>query len=270
MFESRIELDLKFWLQYQKSNTDQVQHSVGVSCEFGNLGERWVFPHQDLVLRVSMSAYLWNNWFNQNTFIAMMLSCWQTDTACLASKFILHCLLTGTLTNSLACLDQARLQTWDPVSMHCSGCEVKVFQNRIQRSAVPPPEASRPCWWGDQAMALTAARWSMYVCTGVSDEWFHTSSWNNSRLCQKKHVTFWHWESVTYNGDRNFTVLSLPPEASSWWSVLHFRPHTSCLCPCSRLSDWSGGVRTSLWRIIRSRLPDDSWSAFHANAPATE
>lgn len=64
------------------------------------------------------------------------------------------------------------------------------------------------------------------------------------------------------------TLLSLPPEASSWWSVLHLRPHTSCLCPCSRLSDCSGGVRTSLCRIIRSRLPEDSWSAFHARAPA--
>lgn len=70
-----------------------------------------------------------------------------------------------------------------------------------------------------------------------------------------------------FDSIKKFTVLSLPPEASSWWSVLHFSPHTSCLCPCSRLSDWSGGVRTSLWRIIRSRLPDDNWSAFHANAP---
>lgn len=111
--------------------------------------------------------------------VLMMLSYWHTDTVYLASKFILYCLLVDTLTSSLACLDQARLQTWDPVSMHCRGCEVKVFQNRIQRSAVPPPEASRPCWWGDQAMALTAARWSMYVCTGLSEEWFHTSSWNN-------------------------------------------------------------------------------------------
>lgn len=70
-----------------------------------------------------------------------------------------------------------------------------------------------------------------------------------------------------FNKNNNSTLLSLPPEASSWWSVLHFKPHTSCLCPCSRLSDWSGGVRTSLWRIIRSRLPEDNWSAFQANAP---
>lgn len=79
-----------------------------------------------------------------------------------------------------------------------------------------------------------------------------------------------HKEWVRSSGGNKCTVLSLPPEASSWWSVLHFKPHTSCLWPCNRLSDWSGGVRTSLWRIIRSRLPDDNWSAFHANAPATQ
>jgi hypothetical protein len=31
------------------------------------------------------------------------------------------------------------------------------FQKRIFRSAVPPPEARIPRWWGDQEMALTAA-----------------------------------------------------------------------------------------------------------------
>lgn len=83
---------------------------------------------------------------------------------------------TPPLTSSLACLDQARLHTWEPVSMHCSGCPVSVFQKRMQRSAVPPPDASSPCWWGDQAMALTAARCSVYCCTGLRLEWFHTSS----------------------------------------------------------------------------------------------
>lgn len=36
--------------------------------------------------------------------------------------------------------------TWLPVSMQLSGAPVAVFQNRMQRSAVPPPLASRPCW----------------------------------------------------------------------------------------------------------------------------
>ena len=50
--------------------------------------------------------------------------------------------------------------------------EVVVFQKRMHLSAVPPPEASRPCWWGDQAMALTAAVWSENLSTGVLDCWF--------------------------------------------------------------------------------------------------
>lgn len=80
------------------------------------------------------------------------------------------------LTSSLVCLDQARLQTWDPVSVHCRGWPVRVFQKRMQRSAVPPPDASRPCWWGDQAIAFTAAKCSVYCWTGTTLEWFHTSN----------------------------------------------------------------------------------------------
>lgn len=41
--------------------------------------------------------------------------------------------------------------------MQLSGVDVRVFQNRMHRSAVPPPLLSRPCWWGDQAIAFTAA-----------------------------------------------------------------------------------------------------------------
>ena len=43
---------------------------------------------------------------------------------------------------------------------------VSVFQNLIHLSAVPPPEAKRPWWWGDHAMAFTAAMWSVNVYTG--------------------------------------------------------------------------------------------------------
>lgn len=62
------------------------------------------------------------------------------------------------------------------------------------------------------------------------------------------------------------TLLSFPPDARCWWSGDHFRPHTSCLWPCSLLSA-EGGVLTSRWRITLSRLPDDSCSPFHARAP---
>lgn len=40
------------------------------------------------------------------------------------------------------------------------GYKVLVFQNLMHLSAVPPPEARRPFWWGDQPMAFTAAEWS--------------------------------------------------------------------------------------------------------------
>ena len=49
-------------------------------------------------------------------------------------------------------------------------------------------------------MALIAAVCSVYVFTGAGDERFQTSS-----------------------------LLSLPPEAKSWWSGDHFSPHTSCV-----------------------------------------
>ena len=49
-------------------------------------------------------------------------------------------------TSSLTFLDHARLQTWLPVSICCRCVPVLVFQKRMVRSAVPPPEAKRPCW----------------------------------------------------------------------------------------------------------------------------
>ncbi len=48
------------------------------------------------------------------------------------------------LTISLMVLDHMRLHTWEPVSTDSSGVAVVVFQNRMQRSAVPPPDANRP------------------------------------------------------------------------------------------------------------------------------
>lgn len=34
---------------------------------------------------------------------------------------------------------------------------VEVLKNRMHRSAVPPPDATKLCWWGDHPIALTAA-----------------------------------------------------------------------------------------------------------------
>eukprot|EP00963_Diacronema_lutheri_P004320 scaffold324_cov326-Pavlova_lutheri.AAC.42 len=47
----------------------------------------------------------------------------------------------------------------------------------MQRSAVPPPEASKPCWWGDHAMPFTAALCSVNRSTGAAVAAFHTRSW---------------------------------------------------------------------------------------------
>jgi hypothetical protein len=76
-----------------------------------------------------------------------------------------------------------------------------VFQNRIHLSAVPPPDASRPCWCGDHAMAFTAAVCSANRIAGVSLFSSQMQSW-----------------------------LSLPPDASCRLSGDHFRPQTSERC----------------------------------------
>ena len=65
-------------------------------------------------------------------------------------------------------------------------------------------------WWGDQAIALTAATWSEYVWNGVvRSPLFHTIS-----------------------------LLSFPPDAKSWPSGDHLSPQISCLCPISFFSPW--------------------------------
>lgn len=43
---------------------------------------------------------------------------------------------------------------------------VDELQNRIDRSVVPPPEASRLLWKGHQASALTAPEWCPRVKSG--------------------------------------------------------------------------------------------------------
>lgn len=60
-------------------------------------------------------------------------------------------------TNSETVLENMRLHTCDPVSMDDDSVPVLQFQNLMHLSAVPPPDASNPCWCGDHASALTAA-----------------------------------------------------------------------------------------------------------------
>lgn len=80
--------------------------------------------------------------------------------------FISFCEYPCVLTISLRTLENIRLQTWEPTSTDFVVFPVKVFLNLIVRSAVPPPETSRQCWWGDHAIALTAALWSQNLRTG--------------------------------------------------------------------------------------------------------
>jgi hypothetical protein len=103
----------------------------------------------------------------------------------------------------------------------------------------PPPLANNPCWWGDQAMALTAAVWSEKRWTG----------WVGLRLST---TCIW---------------LSFPPLAKKAGSSNdQRRPHTSCRWAVSRSTN--GELhRTSRRKINRSRLPLASMGPVHAKIP---
>lgn len=105
------------------------------------------------------------------------------------------------------------------------------------RSAVPPPEASKPCWWGDQATALTAAMWSENVRTGLGDLPFHIIS-----------------------------LLSFPPEQSCCSSGDHFSPQISCLWPTSLLISEVLALM-SLLRMVLSLEPVLMTDEFQAMLP---
>ena len=68
------------------------------------------------------------------------------------------------------------IHTCEPVSTDCRDCPVRVFQNRMVLSAVPPPDARIPCWCGDHVKALIAAEWSVYLCMGALEDWLHISN----------------------------------------------------------------------------------------------
>ena len=63
------------------------------------------------------------------------------------------------LTSSFTFFENSKLHTCEPVSVQATCSIVSVFQNRMHRSAVPPPLARSPCWCGDHAIAFTAATW---------------------------------------------------------------------------------------------------------------
>lgn len=135
------------------------------------------------------------------------------------------------LRSSLSCVLHSSEQTCEPVSTEFKHAPVLVFQNLMWWSPMPPPEARRLLWNGHQERAFTAAEWS-------SNWWSH-----------------WLEEfEGAMDADHMFTRLSLPPLAKCMPEELHFRPHTSCLCPLYVLTMWDR-ILTSLLMIIVSIPP---------------
>lgn len=122
--------------------------------------------------RLSDSSQYFMNAFQMPFWIAKKTAINQTANGDNVSRVYLE-----SLTSSFVCLDQTRLQTWEPVSTRCTGSNCSELQIRMLQSAEPPPEASRLRWCGDQAMAFTAPWCSLNVCNGIGESWFHTSSW---------------------------------------------------------------------------------------------
>ena len=102
-----------------------------------------------------------------------------------------------------------------------------MFQNLIQRSAVPPPETNSPFWWGDQAKALTAA------------------------LCDVNLQS----ASDYFCGHHTISLLSFPPEASYCSSRDHLSPQTSYLWPDNLLTKSDLSLK-SRFNICLSLLPE--------------
>ncbi len=128
------------------------------------------------------------------------------------------------LTNSFTFLANIKLHTCEPTLTHFVSSPLIEFQNLIVLSAVPPPETSRPCWWGDHARAFTAA-----VC------------FVKLKVGELEYI------------DQMLSLLSFPPEASCCWSKDHFSPQTYCLCPTILLTvSW---VLRSRTRIFLSLEP---------------
>lgn len=100
-----------------------------------------------------------------------------------------------------------------------------MFQNLMHLSAVPPPVANRPAWFGFHAIALTAARCSPNFATGYSLFKFQI-----------------------------INLLSFPPLANCCPSNDHLRPQISCLWPiCLWVMLYF--ILKSLLRIILSLEP---------------
>ena len=128
------------------------------------LRHSWIPPHDYLILRVPMCA---------DKLIHIFRPC---KVANLNHK--LYNLAPLNLSNHCEIFLKSPNNTWLPVSMQFKRLFVDVFQKRIHLSAVPPPEAKTPCWWGDHAIALTAAVCSLNLNKGCVPCWPHTNNCN--------------------------------------------------------------------------------------------
>lgn len=165
--------------------------------EAGHLSEWWTLPHHHFIICVTVGADLETNNMRQKKknhhgrldFLIVHNTFWmpfkchfelqkkKTTINQTANGDKVSSVYLESLTSSFVCLDQTRLQTWEPVSTRCTGSNCSELQIRMLQSAEPPPEASRLRWCGDQAMAFTAPWCSLNVCNGIGESWFHTSSW---------------------------------------------------------------------------------------------
>jgi len=112
------------------------------------------------------------------------------------------------LSNSRSFLLHSRAHTCEPVSTEFKHAPVWVFQNLMQWSPPPPPEARRFAWNGHQASAFTAA------------------------LCSSNLWSQWVGEfEETIVLSHMWITLSLPPLANCCPEGDHLSPQISCWCP---------------------------------------
>ena len=138
-------------------------------------------------------------------------------------------------TISFVVFENTKLHTYDPVSIELIGVNFRVSQNLMHLSAVPPPVARTPDWFGFHAIALTAALWSLNLTIGLSVNWFHI-----------------------------INLLSLPPLANCLPSNDHLSPQTSYLWPWYLWVTHDLALR-SLFSMSVSLEPDEITEPFHAS-----
>ena len=123
-----------------------------------------------------------------------------------------------------------------------------MFQNFIDWSLEPPPDARRCLYHGHQAKAFTAALWSVkqYLGCDETNEFYELSM-------PKAPPRILELMSQMQR------ILSLPPLASCYPSGLHFKPHTSWRCPKNVLTMlWESGALISFVWIWESIEPLES------------